>query len=708
MPKSQPLTLISVGLATMVAAKMATADEYPEVSDALFGDMPVVLTAARLKQPVNEVPATITIIDQDMIRQSGARSLPEVLRLVPGIHLGYDGGFKPLLGYHGLIEDISRRMQVLIDGRSVFEPALARIEWNNIPLALQDILRIEVTRGPNTAAYGANAFFGVVNIITVQPVDVVGVDVAITRGDKDIQDGFVRYAADLGQSQYRLTVGHREDSGFDLEKQGQTRHDSYQRHYLNGEWQRSFSSTSKLRLSFGASEGEQQIEDLDDFEVAPYHYQENTGGFVQVDWQSDLSEHHQRKIQAYLNYSDQTEQWESCIPTIMLSQELRQLFDTDANYTNLLVTAIGSGQPPPPPPNAQVAALLPSVYARYLNGGSALNCGVANQNLLEQRADVEWQETYVFNEAFRLVGGLSARAESAKAETYFMNKRSNTQWRAFANMEWRLNEDWIANIGGMFENDQLIGTEFSPRVAINWHAHAQHTLRAVVARAIRSPDLFEESGQFDYRLQQLDMPVNGSDPDAYFYIHSQSPGDLGVEEILSKELGLNSRLFNNQLSLDIKVFDDELRHVIEGAANLFNFDLANRGYMDQQGYEVQLDYQPNRDWRVFAGYSELQFDHASISRYERSSADSVSQALVSRRWAGGPELSLTWYGMQDFWNKDYQLLGFKAAYPIALSAQTRLTLSLVWQWRLEENYYFDDNNREKDYNYGWLNAQIHF
>lgn len=708
MPTPPQFMLLFAGFAATLTSNSAAADDYPEVTDALFGEMPVVLTAARLKQPINEVPASITIIDQDMIRQSGARSLPEVLRMVPGIHLGYEGAYKPLLGYHGLIEDVSRRMQVLIDGRSVFEPALARIEWHNIPLALPDILRIEVTRGPNTAAYGANAFLGVINIITVQPMDVVGGEVLITRGDKNINDNMVRYATALGSNQYRLTLGHRADSGFDIKKNGDTRHDSYERTFLNGEWQRAFTAASKLRVTFGASDGKQQIEDLDDYEPAPYHYQKNASGFIQADWQYDLNEYHQRKIQAYYNYSDQTEQWQSCIPTILLSQELRQLFDTDAIYTAQLVNAISNGQAIPPPPNAQVAALLPNVFARYANGGNIRNCGFANQDLLEQRADIEWQETYVLNDSLRFVGGLSARTESVESDTYFMRKSSNNLWRAFINVEWRLKEDWIANIGGMFENDQLIGTEFSPRVAVNWHLHPQHSVRAVFARAIRSPDLFEEKGQFNYRVQQLAMPVNGNDPEAYFYIHSQSQGDLGVEEIRSKELGLNSRLFDNQLSLDIKVFDDEIRDVIEGSSNLFNFDLSNRGYMDQQGYEVQLDYQPNRDWRLFAGYSELQFKNASISRYERSSADTVSQALIARRWAGGPEISLTWYGMSDFWNKDYQLLGVKAAYPIALNAQTRLTFSLIWQWRLEENYYFDDNNQENDYNYGWLNAQIHF
>ena len=85
-----------------------------------FDEMPVVLSASRLSQPVNEAPAAVTVIDQDMIRASGFRDIPDLFRLVPGFTVAYTRDNTWGVGYHGLADAFSRRMQVLIDGRSVY------------------------------------------------------------------------------------------------------------------------------------------------------------------------------------------------------------------------------------------------------------------------------------------------------------------------------------------------------------------------------------------------------------------------------------------------------------------------------------------------------------------------------------------------------------------------------------------------------------
>ncbi|HEX5674946.1 MAG TPA: TonB-dependent receptor plug domain-containing protein, partial [Azonexus sp.] len=91
------------------------------VTEADFLDeLPVVLSASRLTQPLNEAPAAVTVIDQDMIRASGFRDIPDLFRLVPGFSVAYTRDNTWGVGYHGLADAFSRRMQVLIDGRSVY------------------------------------------------------------------------------------------------------------------------------------------------------------------------------------------------------------------------------------------------------------------------------------------------------------------------------------------------------------------------------------------------------------------------------------------------------------------------------------------------------------------------------------------------------------------------------------------------------------
>lgn len=151
-------------LALLFGSKLAAADLFNDPSG-----VPEVLTATRLKQSPAEVPGSISVLDRELIVASGARDIPELMRLVPGMMVGYLSGNQPTVNYHGTSMSGARRLQVLIDGRSVYRPGLASVDWSDLPLALEDVERIEVFRGPNTVSYGANALMGVINIITRAP-----------------------------------------------------------------------------------------------------------------------------------------------------------------------------------------------------------------------------------------------------------------------------------------------------------------------------------------------------------------------------------------------------------------------------------------------------------------------------------------------------------------------------------------------------------
>lgn len=134
------------------------------------GDTPTVLSATRLSQSLFETPAAVTVIDRQMIEQTGVREIPELLRLVPGMVVGYESGSEAFVSFHGTSADLARRMQVLVDGRSIYQPLLASVDWIGLPLELADIERIEVIRGPNSSSWGANSFLAVVNIVRDTPL----------------------------------------------------------------------------------------------------------------------------------------------------------------------------------------------------------------------------------------------------------------------------------------------------------------------------------------------------------------------------------------------------------------------------------------------------------------------------------------------------------------------------------------------------------
>lgn len=106
-------------LGFFLSPPLAFADETTDLS--LFNDeIPVVLSATRLAQPQTEAPASITIIDRELIKLSSAKSIPEIFRLVPGMHVNYIRGNRAVVGYQGISSEFPQGVQVLIDGKSEY------------------------------------------------------------------------------------------------------------------------------------------------------------------------------------------------------------------------------------------------------------------------------------------------------------------------------------------------------------------------------------------------------------------------------------------------------------------------------------------------------------------------------------------------------------------------------------------------------------
>jgi iron complex outermembrane receptor protein len=191
------------------------AEGVADGADSYFGDFPVVLSASRLVQTVSEAPAEVTVIDQEMIKTSGAREVVDLFRLVPGMVVGQYKSHQPTLGFFGFSGPLYRQLQVLIDGVSIYSSAWGGAEWSELPISLEDIERIEVVRGPNAATFGANSFLGVVNIITRDPAVEHDRELVANIGENHIRDTHVRYSVGNGELRYRLTAGQRADDGLD-------------------------------------------------------------------------------------------------------------------------------------------------------------------------------------------------------------------------------------------------------------------------------------------------------------------------------------------------------------------------------------------------------------------------------------------------------------------------------------------------------------
>lgn len=156
-------------------------------------------SASRRDEALSRVPAAAHVITSEDIRRAGARSIPDLLRGVPGLHVAQLNASTWAVGSRGFADTYSDKLLVLVDGRSVYTPLFSGVSWDSIDVPLGDIERIEVLRGPGAAMWGANAVNGVINIILKSPAAHPGGHVKIGAGSDLGHGAHVRHAARVGR-----------------------------------------------------------------------------------------------------------------------------------------------------------------------------------------------------------------------------------------------------------------------------------------------------------------------------------------------------------------------------------------------------------------------------------------------------------------------------------------------------------------------------
>ncbi len=164
-----------------------------------------------------EAPAAAFVITSEDIRRSGMRSVPELLRLVPGAQVAQLNSSFWSISVRGFSESFASKLLVMIDGRAVYTPLFAGVFWDAQDLPLADIDRIEVIRGPGGTVWGANAVNGVINIVTKSAADTQGWHVETVAGEYERPgSGVLRYGGKHNDNiSYRLYVKHFEREAFD-------------------------------------------------------------------------------------------------------------------------------------------------------------------------------------------------------------------------------------------------------------------------------------------------------------------------------------------------------------------------------------------------------------------------------------------------------------------------------------------------------------
>ena len=697
--------------------------------------MPMVLTPARLSQPLSQVPASVTIIDRELIEASGAREIYQLFQLVPGMSAVKVDGNVPTVSYHGTQARDARRMQVLIDGRTQYLPGLARVLWNDFPLEIEDIERIEVTRGPASAAYGANAFQGVINIITRHPEDIVGTTVAARGGNNGVKDWRVTSASGQNGVISRVTVASRDDAGYTEPYLNEPRRDQKSVQTINLRTHLEVNPRDTLEFLAGGSRRSLNVptersdfDDFTDFIVEPENSSEEA--FAQMRWKRQVSDRHQIKVQAYTQYKKTEDLLAGCfvlpgleaIPEaggLLFSREMRDLFeannrDIDATEDSL-ESALVNG-----PANAEEGAVLVRLNT-LMTANAGAPCGQLSPLIIERRHDLEMENILQLSPDMRLIVGANLRLDQGESDTYVGEPVENFSQRLFGNLEVRLAEPVYLNLGGYWEHDELNGSYFNPRGALIYQFLPSQSLRLVYAEALRTMDIYEKSADIHIQPQNL-AGAYGADPlatlgweTAEFFATQTSDGALDPERIRAAEIGYYGRA--SALEWDIRLFDEQLDRLVSGPMNPERFRPDNDASVDIQGAEAQLSWRPHPRHLLRLAGSRISTkashptEPGSVRLEQALAAETLASVLwrfdVNERWM----LSGFWH-RADHWN-DRRFEHVYERADLHISRRVRgprstLEISAVVQHLLSDDPVVRLNNVYKEDDLYWLSAAVSF
>lgn len=598
------ITYEPLAFAEESSADMLSEDDY-------MGEVPKVLTVSRLAQAPADVPSAVTIISRETIRASGIVDLPDIFRLVPGMYVGANAGYvyntNHTVSYHGITSAYAGTMQVMINGRSVYSPLFGGVNWSELPIALIDIERIEVTRGPNAASYGANSYFGVINIITQTPSETPANTIVATHGNGR-NEAFYRHAGKADDLSYRFTTGYRQDDGLD------NRNDFKRTRFINSQAEYRLDSNDNLEFEFGVTHGARGEGNINEDNIIflPRTKQINNY-FGLVRWRHHISETSDLTLQAYHNY-DQSDDTAT-------STDLRPL----------------------------IGALSPNL----VNGQLAIN-----NKVVQKRTDIEAQHTFALATNTRAVWGASLRRDSTYAPFYLATKDTDyfDLLRLFGHVEFRPHEKVTLNAGAMLEHNDFTGTDISPRASINFKLNPDHSLRFGVSSALRTPNYVEEKFQ-----NRLLIPTTLANPNALLFQYRANKGSVEPEQIVSTEIGYMGEI--GRLHLDVRLFSDRIDHVVRDVdrtdftvpANTFllntplNTDIItsdNQGGAKVEGIEFQANWPLTRDTRLLFNhaYVHIRETQDGLKRnYTNAMPRNTVSALLTHRFNHQWDGSLAYY-----------------------------------------------------------------
>ena len=519
-----------------------------------------VTSVTRSEGTVGESAAAVAVISQEDIRRSGATTMAELFRRVPGMNVARIDNNKWAISARGFNDRFSNKLLVQRDGRTIYDPIFAGVYWNAEDYPLEDIERIEVIRGPGASLWGANAVNGIINIITKSASSSRGGALSAGGGTPEGGFGEFRYGGTIGATaDYRLYA-----KGFEREKQFSLQGDTHDR------WN-------------GASTG------------------------MRLDWRQD--DRNTLTIQGDYLHSDSGRQDPDVrrtppFITLMADRTVAESGNILGRWTHRT--------------DEQSSWSLQAFWARFDTKQPAAE--VSNNN---DSFDLDFQHQLQLAPRHKVIYGLGYRLVDQTVGNSLSNDGLSLSWAkgrytlstysAFFQDEYLLLPDSVRLLLGFkLEHNDFTGFEIQPTARLLWTPTGSQTFWAAVSRAVGTPSISEEG----VRLSALPPTTLASGTQVFPRV-TGNPG-LSSVKLIAYELGYRAQV-TEPFSLDCAFFYNRYDGLVVSVPQSVQSGFApgtailpllfqNRMDGDTYGAELGADWHPAKRWRLYGTYSFLEMD----------------------------------------------------------------------------------------------------
>lgn len=527
------------------AQETETSDELVDLSLEQLMNIEVTSVSKRPER-LSDAAAAIYVITQEDIRRSGLTSLPDLLRLVPGVSIAQRSAYQWEITSRGFSGTSANKLLVLVDGRSVYSPMFSGVFWEMQDLPFDDIERIEVIRGPGSTLWGANAVNGVINIITKDSKDTQGAFLSARGGTQNSAAFTTRYGGTIGDNAHFRLYAQRQTNGSFETSSGGDADDAWHRSTIGfrGDWSPTATDSFMMQGQYLQLHANTSSDSQSSSGSATGRIGENT--HILAKWEHGFSDDSDIAIQLY--------------------------FDRDTFR-------------------------MPSASFSI------------NTYDFDMQHQLHWgsRQEIVWGLAYREIDdhtppGLSLGVDPLNRTTHIAS--------TFIQDDISLSDSVHLIAGTKIEHNSYTDFEFEPSLRLSWTVTPTRSLWAAFSRAIRMPTRMEEDTDATLQTIPGSPPTITKmlgNPD--LKSEEELSWEIGYRESLSPSMSVDGSVFYNHYNNLITTVDGTT-YLVSGPSPYYVTPTiyTNQGSANAYGAEILGNWQATSDWRLSASYSLFLMD----------------------------------------------------------------------------------------------------